>query len=242
MRSADTRKLHALMASAALGFTMVRSSPPSALPTTSENWTEIPDSASASPYFSSGRSSGMAAARAASNGGVASPARNASTSTAPTGISMSMRAKSAARGEVGRQHHPHSPEAVGEGRQHLADPHEAGQGDGGDRRRPRRGPVRSNTSTVRASRPAQSPSSEMTSAVHSRRNSGIDSGERMAADAKLVWETELGNRSFESLPVKWYSTQDFLAPFASGSGQFNTMIIAPCSMGTLARIATRYFF
>jgi 4-hydroxy-3-polyprenylbenzoate decarboxylase len=60
----------------------------------------------------------------------------------------------------------------------------------------------------------------------------------MTDNAKLVWETELGNRSFETLPVKWYSTQDFLAPFASGSGQFNTMIIAPCSMGTLARIAT----
>ena len=60
----------------------------------------------------------------------------------------------------------------------------------------------------------------------------------MTDNAKLVWETELGNRSFESLPVKWFSTQDFLAPFASGSGQFNTMIIAPCSMGTLARIAT----
>ena len=32
--------------------------------------------------------------------------------------------------------------------------------------------------------------------------------------------------------------QDFHAPFASGSGRFNTMIICPCSMGTLGRIAT----
>src|SRR5213596_3179618 len=31
---------------------------------------------------------------------------------------------------------------------------------------------------------------------------------------------------------------DFTAPFASGSGQYNTMIIVPCSMGTLGRIAT----
>src|SRR5207248_4701697 len=38
--------------------------------------------------------------------------------------------------------------------------------------------------------------------------------------------------------IKFYSQQDFLAPFASGSGKYDTMIIAPCSMGTLGRIAT----
>jgi flavin prenyltransferase len=57
-------------------------------------------------------------------------------------------------------------------------------------------------------------------------------------NAKQVWETELGNKDYENLPVKLYSQQDFNAPFASGSGQFNTMIIIPCSMGTLGRIAT----
>ena len=35
-----------------------------------------------------------------------------------------------------------------------------------------------------------------------------------------------------------YSQQDFNAPFASGSGQYDTMIIIPCSMGTLGRIAS----
>src|SRR5690606_5518831 len=34
-----------------------------------------------------------------------------------------------------------------------------------------------------------------------------------------------------------YSKDDFMAPFASGSSSFETMIICPCSMGTIGRIA-----
>lgn len=60
----------------------------------------------------------------------------------------------------------------------------------------------------------------------------------MTENAKLVWETELGEKHQEKLPVKYFTTQDFMAPFASGSGQFNAMIIVPCSMGTLGRIAS----
>ena len=60
----------------------------------------------------------------------------------------------------------------------------------------------------------------------------------MTENAKQVWATELDNESYSNLPVKFYSQQDFTAPFASGSGQYNTMIIIPCSMGTLGRIAT----
>ena len=59
----------------------------------------------------------------------------------------------------------------------------------------------------------------------------------MTENAKQVWETETGNDDYKKLPVKSYSTTDFSAPFASGSGKFNTMIIVPCSMGTLGRIA-----
>lgn len=59
----------------------------------------------------------------------------------------------------------------------------------------------------------------------------------MTENAKLVWQTELENKSYEKYPVTFYSNQDFMAPFASGSGQYNTMIIAPCSMGVLGRIA-----
>lgn len=59
----------------------------------------------------------------------------------------------------------------------------------------------------------------------------------MTANAREVWKTELGNDSWKEIPVKIYDTTDFMAPFASGSGQYGTMIIIPCSMGTLGRIA-----
>lgn len=60
----------------------------------------------------------------------------------------------------------------------------------------------------------------------------------LTENAKEVWRTELGNEDYQKIPFKVYSTTDFHAPFASGSGQYNTMIIIPCSMGTLGRIAT----
>ena len=59
----------------------------------------------------------------------------------------------------------------------------------------------------------------------------------MTANAREVWQTELEDDSYQNLPVKYYQQNDFHAPFASGSGQYQTMIIIPCSMGTLGRIA-----
>jgi len=59
----------------------------------------------------------------------------------------------------------------------------------------------------------------------------------MTDNARTVCETVLTYRLFENYPVKFFTTQDFMAPFASGSGQYNTMIIVPCSMGTLGRVA-----
>ena len=62
----------------------------------------------------------------------------------------------------------------------------------------------------------------------------------MTENAKQVWFTELGNDDYTRYPatVKFHGTMDFMAPFASGSGQYDIMIVAPCSMGTLGRIAT----
>ena len=60
----------------------------------------------------------------------------------------------------------------------------------------------------------------------------------MSDNAKFVWETELGNTDYKKLPFIFYEKQDFMAPFASGSANYNTMIICPCSMGTLGRISS----
>ena len=63
----------------------------------------------------------------------------------------------------------------------------------------------------------------------------------LTSNAKEVWKTELDEDIdgylHKNLSIKLYTQQDFSAPFASGSGQYNTMLIVPCSMGTLGRIA-----
>ena len=59
----------------------------------------------------------------------------------------------------------------------------------------------------------------------------------MSKNARLVWETELNDQAFKNYPLNVYETDDFSAPFASGSARYDTMIIIPCSMGSLGRIA-----
>ncbi len=58
-----------------------------------------------------------------------------------------------------------------------------------------------------------------------------------SSNARTVWEHELGDRSYEDFSFKNYATTDFMAPFASGSSSFEALIICPCSMGTIGRIA-----
>lgn len=60
----------------------------------------------------------------------------------------------------------------------------------------------------------------------------------MTENAREVWRTELGNSDYENYRPYLYSLTDFSAPFASGSGKYSTLIIVPCSMGTLGRIAS----
>jgi 4-hydroxy-3-polyprenylbenzoate decarboxylase len=59
----------------------------------------------------------------------------------------------------------------------------------------------------------------------------------MSDNARQVWQFELDNQDYEKLPYAFYAKNDFMAPFASGSAKFDTMVIIPCSMGTLGRIA-----
>ncbi len=56
-------------------------------------------------------------------------------------------------------------------------------------------------------------------------------------NAFTVWEHELGNKDYKKYPFKVWDKNDFMAPFASGSSTYGALIICPCSMGTLGRIA-----
>ena len=63
-------------------------------------------------------------------------------------------------------------------------------------------------------------------------------GIAMSKNAEEVWQTELGNDSYRKYPFRFFDKHDFKAPFASGSAHYNIMMVAPCSMGTLGRIAS----
>lgn len=56
-------------------------------------------------------------------------------------------------------------------------------------------------------------------------------------NALEVWQHELGNESYKNYPFKTFEKYDFNAPFASGSAKYSALIVCPCSMGTLGRIA-----
>ncbi|MFH2141564.1 MAG: UbiX family flavin prenyltransferase [Bacteroidota bacterium] len=59
-------------------------------------------------------------------------------------------------------------------------------------------------------------------------------------NAKKIWQSEIGDESYNKYPCTFYENNDFSAPFASGSSKYKTMIICPASMGIVGRIANGY--
>lgn len=55
--------------------------------------------------------------------------------------------------------------------------------------------------------------------------------------AKAVWDYELGIKDYNDISRITYNNNDFFAPFASGSAGYDKMIVCPCTMGTLGKIA-----
>lgn len=68
--------------------------------------------------------------------------------------------------------------------------------------------------------------------------SDITVGVVMSDNAVLNWEIELGKFDREVYPFTFYKKDDFMAPFASGSAKYDTMIVCPSSMGLVGRIAS----
>jgi len=58
-----------------------------------------------------------------------------------------------------------------------------------------------------------------------------------SSNAIGIWKFELEEEFDATHPFHVYKKDDFYAPFASGSSKFDTLIVCPCSMGTLGRIA-----
>lgn len=55
--------------------------------------------------------------------------------------------------------------------------------------------------------------------------------------ARRIWEEETGEVYKPVSPAKQYENDNFFAPFASGSSDYDSMIICPASMGMISRIA-----
>jgi 4-hydroxy-3-polyprenylbenzoate decarboxylase len=56
--------------------------------------------------------------------------------------------------------------------------------------------------------------------------------------AEKVWKYELPDIPLDTFGFRKYPPDTFFAPIASGSSGYHSMIIIPCSVGTLGRIAS----
>jgi len=60
----------------------------------------------------------------------------------------------------------------------------------------------------------------------------------MSPNAHTNWKLEQGDLDVRSFGFRIYEKDNFFAPFASGSSKYDTMVICPCSMGVLGRVAS----
>lgn len=60
----------------------------------------------------------------------------------------------------------------------------------------------------------------------------------LSQNVKGIWKNEIDSGTIEDFGFQIHKNNNFYVPFASGSSAYDAMIIIPCSMGTLGRIAS----
>ncbi len=70
-----------------------------------------------------------------------------------------------------------------------------------------------------------------------RSREDVELGVCLSSTAPEVWALECGGDPRESIKSPIWGGRDYRAPFASGSAGWHAMVVVPCSMSTVARIA-----
>jgi len=60
----------------------------------------------------------------------------------------------------------------------------------------------------------------------------------MSPNAVTNWHIELPQVDMHKYPFSYYEKNDFMSPIASGSAKYESMVVCPCSMGLLGRMAS----
>ena len=82
-------------------------------------------------------------------------------------------------------------------------------------------------------------------AIYAKRIIEILSEKKLAEQVKIVftdagrqvWNHEISDMKISEIPFEVYDNKNFFVDIASGSSNYDTMIVCPCSMGTMAKIA-----